>query len=77
MPRNGATTLEDYQQAGIDRLRIKCEQCGRAGVYGLRTAVERWGAHAGLPDVLAIVTADCAHREKHGGRCHAVFVDRV
>lgn len=43
-------------------VRVACEACGRAGSYRLSSLVERFGPAAGLPDVLAVLAADCPRR---------------
>ena len=56
-----------------DKIRIECERCGRSGSYSMERASILFGDRARLPFILATVTAACAERQKHGGRCWAVF----
>lgn len=43
-------------------LRVTCEACGREGRYGLAGLIDRFGPAAALPDVLAVLAADCPRR---------------
>lgn len=58
-PGQGAVLLRDYPGAVI---LVDCPRCGRAGRYALARLVERFGPAAGLPDVLAVLAADCPRR---------------
>jgi hypothetical protein len=58
MPRDGAVTLSDLRDRGLDRVTVSCAKCPRHGTYRLDAALERWG-DAKLPDILADLTRDC------------------
>ncbi len=58
MPRDGAVTLEDLVQRGLDHITVLCASCGRAGSYKLVRALDLWGLDAKLPDILADLTRD-------------------
>lgn len=75
MPRDGAMTIWAIEERGLDRIAISCRKCGRAGVYGIASAVARWGRDAKLTDVLHDVTADCPKRSSVAifDRCEAKF----
>lgn len=75
MPRAGSVTLDDLRQRGLDALSMSCAQCDRSGRYSIGRAIERWGADAGLPDILAKLSADCPRRAQQGfgARCGAKF----
>jgi hypothetical protein len=59
MPRDGAVTLEDLVQRGLDLITVSCASCGSAGSYKLARALDLWGPDAKLPDILADLTRDC------------------
>lgn len=67
--------LRDYPAGDV--VRITCLYCPRAGQYHLARLVERFGPAAGLPEVLAMLSADCARRQdwRHIGPCSAGFAD--
>ena len=75
MPRDGAVTLEDLVQRGLDRITISCATCGRAGSYKLARALDLWGPDAKLPDILADLTRDCGKTPSAAilDRCEARF----
>ena len=52
--------LQDYPDKVV---RLDCRHCDRTGRYGLAELVQRFGPAAGLPDVLAAVSADCSRRQ--------------
>jgi hypothetical protein len=58
MPRDGAVTLQDLAQRGLDHITVSCASCGRAGSYKLVRALDLWGLDAKLPDILADLTRD-------------------
>lgn len=75
MPRDGCLTLDDLRARQIERLRITCPKCLRAGSYSLAGAEARWGHDAKLTDILADLTADCprAIAKAFGDQCGAVY----
>ena len=73
----GAITLG--QIAGrLDRLEIACGKCGRRGSYAVQGLIDRHGPDLGLPDLAAMLSADCEHR---GGlafdRCQVLFSNLI
>lgn len=70
----GAVLLRDFP---APVLRVACGACGRAGRYGVPALVERFGPAAGLPDVLAVLAADCPRRGagRFSDPCGARFPD--
>jgi hypothetical protein len=75
-PGGDAVLLEDYPGKLV---RIECSHCDRTGRYGLALLVQRFGPAAGLPDVLAALSADCPRRQdgRINGPCGAGFPDLV
>ena len=75
MPRDGAVTLEDLVQRGLDRITVSCASCGRAGNYKLARALDLWGRDAKLPDILADLKRDCGKTSSAAifDRCGARF----
>ena len=68
--------LRDYPNRVV---RIDCRHCDRSGRYGLALLVRRYGPAAGLPEVLAALSADCPRRQdwRITGPCSAGFPDLV
>jgi len=59
MPRDGAVTLCDLRQRGMDRVSVACKACGRNGSYRLDAALDRWCEDQKLTDLLTLLTVDC------------------
>jgi hypothetical protein len=60
-------------------MRIACRDCPQASRHHLPGLVARFGPRAGLPDVLAALSAECARRDAGhiGDPCGAYFADLV
>jgi hypothetical protein len=58
MLRDGATIFSDLI-GKLDVLRVKCDQCGRDGCYGLARLIDQRGRDAKLIDWLDELTAEC------------------
>ena len=73
-PGGDAVLLRDYPGAVV---RLNCQHCPRAGWYTLAGLIARYGPAAGLPDVLAALSADCPYRQdwRITGPCGAGFPD--
>src|SRR3712207_3431786 len=52
-----AFLLRDYPPGEV--VRVECRHCPRADRYRPAELIERFGPAAGLPEVLAALTADC------------------
>ena len=59
-PDAGAVVLRDFP-AGL-AVRVACTKCSRFGKYQLPALIRRYGPAAGLPEVLAALSADCQRR---------------
>lgn len=72
---SGAVTLGQIASR-LDRLEIACTKCGRKGSYAVQGLIDRHGPDLGLPDLAAMLSADCEHR---GGlaydQCHVLFTN--
>ena len=68
--------LQDYPTKVV---RIDCRHCDRTGRYGLAGLVRLYGPTAALPEVLAVLSADCPRRQDlhTDGPCGAGFSDLV
>ncbi|MBK1670830.1 hypothetical protein CKO28_22695 [Rhodovibrio sodomensis] len=66
-----AVTLCDYPG---ETVRVTCDVCGRSGRYPRARLIERFGADAGLPDVLREL-ADCTNWGAGSQPCGAHFPD--
>jgi hypothetical protein len=77
VPRDGALVLSDLPARGLDRLRVLCGTCGRAGLYRLETALQRWGEDQKLTDLLTDLTADCPRGKRVAimDQCGARYLD--
>ena len=64
MPRDGATVFSDLI-GKLDVLRVKCDQCGRDGCYGLARLIDQRGRDAKLIDWLDELTAECPKKIAH------------
>jgi hypothetical protein len=75
-PGDDVMLLQDYPARLV---RIDCRYCNRTGRYGLARLVQRFGPAAGLPDVLAALSAGCPRRQdwRVTGSCGADFLDLV
>jgi hypothetical protein len=76
MPSGGAQTLSDLVIDGHERLVIGCAKCDRAGEYGLGGLIVKYGIDQRLPDLLAVLSANCPKRAGQGlgtDRCGAVY----
>ena len=75
MPRDGATVFSDLI-GKLDVLRVKCDQCGRDGCYGLARLIDQRGRDAKLIDWLDELTAECpkkiAHNNERSMWCEAI-----
>lgn len=72
MPKNGAFLLSEYPG---DRVRIRCDRCGRDGRYRRASLVMRYGADIGLPDLLAkiVIGSGCTRRGDASNPCGAYY----
>ena len=72
---HGAIALTDLQDRRCMRLVITCEQCQRRGIYSVRRLIEAHGEDTGLPDLRAVLTADCPARRSETGlsTCGAIY----
>jgi len=61
MPASGAHILSDFE-GKFDALTFVCSKCDRRGRYNLATLIDRFGADATVPNVLAEISADCPRR---------------
>jgi len=68
--------LRDYPDAVV---RLDCRHCPRAGWYTLDGLIARFGPAAGVPEVLAALSAGCPRRQdwRTHGPCGAGFPDLV
>jgi hypothetical protein len=66
-----AVTLRAYPR---ETVRVARDVCGRSGQYQSATLIERFGADAGLPDVLRQL-ADCGRWGAGGDPCGARYPD--
>ena len=46
-----------------DFIVIRCDDCGREGRYRRETLIRLYGADTPMPEILRIVSADCAWNE--------------
>jgi hypothetical protein len=72
-PGDDAVLLQDYPAKLV---RIDCQYCDRTGRYGLAGLERRFGPAAGLPDVLAALSADCPRQQdwRLHGPCGAGYL---
>jgi hypothetical protein len=70
MSKNGAYTLADIP-ASIRTVHISCKRCTRRGRYAVSRLIERFGAHASIPAVVAelAAAAQCPNRDRWDQRC--------
>jgi hypothetical protein len=75
-PGGHAVLLQDHPGKLVH---IACRYCDRTERYGLARLIRRYGPAAGLPDVLAALSADCPRRQdwRTHGPCGAGFPDLV
>ena len=66
-----AVTLRAYPR---EIVRVACDVCGRSGQYPRARLIERFGADAGLPDVLRELS-DCTNWGAGGDPCGAHYLD--
>lgn len=72
--RLGAVTLGELNDKGEQVLVVACEPCHRTGRYSVARLIERHGAGAGLPDLLAVLSQSCDQASAPGARrCHAIY----
>jgi hypothetical protein len=62
-PRPGAVRLGDLD---VTTVSVRCSRCSRAGRYRLSSLTERFGAAAGIPDVLEALAEGCPYRGREG-----------
>jgi hypothetical protein len=62
-PRRGAVRLGDLD---VTTVSVRCSRCSRAGRYRLSSLTERFGAAAGIPDVLDALAEGCPYRGREG-----------
>jgi len=60
---SGAVPLSEFPG---EKIEIVCDACERRGFYAKARLVERYGAEAGLPDLLSKLTSDCQVRGRPG-----------
>ncbi|MDP2358202.1 MAG: hypothetical protein Q8M31_19365 [Beijerinckiaceae bacterium] len=74
MPTSGAVTVSDLIEAGETHVEVACDRCDRHGSYQLARVLAEKG-DIPLPDLLALVSADCPARQSLGVEmCGAMFV---
>ena len=67
----GSRTIKDFP---TDPIEIECKQCGRHRRYRKATLIEKYGSDIVLPDLLALIAADCEFRGKKGTQgCGAIY----
>ena len=67
----GSLTPRTYPSNTIT---VRCDQCGREGRYRRATLLERFGPDEPMPDILNVITEDCAKHGRHlTDRCKAVY----
>jgi hypothetical protein len=73
-PDNGMPLLRDFP---IELVRVTCHRCMLARQFQLTSLIDTYGPAAGLPDVLATLSADCLrHRAiQTSDLCAARFPD--
>jgi hypothetical protein len=67
---NGSLTL--HEQPG-ELVRLRCEECGRAGQYPKQTLIERYGADTRLPDLRQVI-AQCELARSMHDACRVHYV---
>ncbi len=57
-----------------DTITVRCERCGRLGIYRRTTLIERFGPDGSMPDILNAITENCAKNGRLStDRCKAVY----